>query len=171
MTRLFKFALAAPFATLLFAQQFKFNFDHLEAKAKAIDVSLNGSMLKFAARFLDNSDPDEAKVKKLLGGIEGVYVKHFEFKRPGEWTQADVDSVRVQLKTPEWSRIVGYKNGDDGENAEIWIRSENNKFNGLAILATQPKELTVVNIVGAIDLDSLADLGGHFGVPKLEKKK
>jgi hypothetical protein len=42
---------------------------------------------------------------------------------------------------------------------------------GLAILVSQPKELTVVNIVGSVDLNSLADLGGHFGVPKLETTK
>jgi hypothetical protein len=29
----------------------------------------------------------------------------------------------------------------------------------------------VVNIVGPIDLDALAQLGGHFGVPKLKPDK
>jgi len=29
--------------------------------------------------------------------------------------------------------------------------------------------LTVVNIVGPVDLDALADLSGHFNIPKLEK--
>ena len=171
MTRLFKFALAAPLATLLFAQQFKFNFEHLESKAKALDVSLTGPMLRLAARFLDADDPDEAQVKKLITGLEGIYIKHFEFKRPGEWTQQDLDSIRNQLKTPEWSRIVGYRNPDDNETDEIWLRTENNKFSGVAILAYEAKELTVINIVGNIDPDTLAELGGHFGLPRLEKKK
>jgi hypothetical protein len=29
----------------------------------------------------------------------------------------------------------------------------------------------VANIVGNVSLDSLADLGGHFGVPKLDQQK
>jgi hypothetical protein len=105
----------------------------------------------FAAKFLDSKDPDEAKVKKLLAGIDGIYIKSFEFKKGGGYAPADVDSVRAQLRAPEWSRIIGVKSSADD------------------ILCAAPKELTVVNIVGPVDLDSLADLGGHFGVPKLKK--
>jgi hypothetical protein len=45
---------------------------------------------------------------------------------------------------------------------------------GVAIIATEPRQFTVVNIAGPVDLDSLADLSGHFNLPKLEaapKKK
>ena len=38
----------------------------------------------------------------------------------------------------------------------------------LWIIAAQPKELTVVNIVGSIDLDQLSKLGGQFGIPKID---
>jgi hypothetical protein len=41
----------------------------------------------------------------------------------------------------------------------------------VSILASEPKELTVVNIAGPVDLDSLADLGGHFGIPKVDMGK
>ncbi len=65
--------------------------------------------------------------------------------------------------------MLGYKSAEDGETDEIYIRTENKKISGVAILACKPKSLTVVNIAGAVDLDALAELGGHFGVPKLEK--
>ena len=42
---------------------------------------------------------------------------------------------------------------------------------GLVILAAEPKELTVVDIVGPIDLDMLSELGGHMGIPPVEVKK
>jgi hypothetical protein len=38
---------------------------------------------------------------------------------------------------------------------------------GLAVLHTDDKELTVVNIVGPVDLDKLAKLEGQLGVPDL----
>jgi len=50
------------------------------------------------------------------------------------------------------------------------VRSEKGKVNGVAILASEPRQLTVCNLVGNIDLESLADLGGHFGLPKMKKK-
>jgi hypothetical protein len=164
-------ALGAALAATLWAQQFKFNLDHLQSKASdSVDLSLNASMLQFAGKFLDGKDPDEAKVKKLIGGIEGIYIKSFQFKNEGAYLPADLEKVRSQLKAPEWSRIVGVKSGGESENIEVWVRNENGKVSGVAILASEPRQLTVANLVGNIDLDSLADLGGHFGLPKMKKK-
>ncbi|SPE32825.1 conserved exported hypothetical protein [Candidatus Sulfopaludibacter sp. SbA3] len=168
MKRARRFALLGSLCSLLWAQQFKFNLDHLAGKAAdVVDISLNGPMLQLAARFLDSKDPDEATVKKLLNGLEGIYVKSFEFKNTGAWTPADLDAVRNQLKTPEWMKMVGYTSTEDGETAEIYIHMDDKKINGVAVLVTAPKELTVVNIAGAVDLDSLSSFGGHWGIPKV----
>jgi hypothetical protein len=159
-------------AALLAAQQFKFDFAALSAKAShSVDISLGGPLLQLAAKFLDSDDPDEAKVKKLIANLQGIYIRSFQFKKDAQWSPADLDSIRVQLKAPEWSRIVGYQSTDDGETAEVYLRTENQKISGVAILATQPRQFTVVNIVGPVDMDALADLSGHFNIPKLEHKK
>jgi len=165
-------ALVAAWLVLpLNAQQFKFNLEHLESKASnTVDLSLSGSTLRFAAKFLDDDDEDEVKVKKLINGLEGIYIKAFEFKTAGAWSQADVEQLRTQLRTPEWSRIVGVKSAEDDCNAEVYVRNEKGKVSGVAIIATGTTSLTVVNIVGPVDLDSLADLSGHLGVPKLQSK-
>ena len=156
-------------AAVLAAQQFQFNLNHLAAQAKeTVDISLNSAMLQFAAKFMDGNDPEEAQVKKLLNGITGIYVKSYEFKNGGAWSAADLDRVRNQLRAPQWVRIVGVTSKEDRENAEVYVRSENQKMTGVAILVAEAKELTVVNIVGSIELNSLADLGGHFGIPKVE---
>ena len=84
-------ALAVVLAGVLWGQQFKFNLDHLEGKASdRVDVSLNSNMLQFAAKFLDTKDPDEAKVKQLINGMEGIYIRSFEFKKEGAYSQADL---------------------------------------------------------------------------------
>jgi hypothetical protein len=163
-----RLALVCSLCSVLWAQQFKFNLDHLAAKASnVVDISLSGPILQLGARFLDSKDPDQAAVKKMVSGLEGIYVKSFEFKMPGGWTTADLDSVRNQLKSPEWQKMVGYTSSADGENAEIYMRLEDKKITGVAVLVTGTKELTVVNIAGPVDLEALASLGGHFGVPKL----
>ena len=155
-------------AAALFAQQFKFDLDGLSAKAsETAEVNVPGPLLKLGARFLDSNKPDEAAVSKLVAGLDGIYVRHFTFKRDGAWTPADLEGIRSQLKSPEWQRLVGWK-GEGGENAEVYLRLEGGKMTGLAILDTEPREFTVVNIVGSIDLEALAQLGGHFGVPKLQ---
>ena len=152
------------------AQQFPMKIDRLAAQASdKIDVSLSGSLLQFAAKFLDDKDPDEAKVRKLIVGLDGIYVKCYSFKNANVWTQADLESIRRNLHAPEWSRIVSYS-GEDG-TGEIYVRTVDKKPAGIAILATEPKELTIVNIAGSIDLASLSELGGHFNIPKIPEKK
>ncbi|MBI3667905.1 MAG: DUF4252 domain-containing protein [Acidobacteria bacterium] len=154
-----------------FAQEIKFpaSLDKLAAKAvESVDVTLDSSMLKLAGKFLSGDDPDSAKVKKLIAGLKGIYVKSFEFSKEGEYSEADVEAVRSQLKAPGWSRIVGVRSKRQGDNAEVYIKSDSNGIVGLTIVAAEPKELTLVNIDGPIDLDQLTDLGGHFGVPKMD---
>jgi hypothetical protein len=161
--------LVFAFLSPLQAQQFKFNLEHLESKAAdSVDISLNASTLQFAAKFLDSKDPDEAQVKKLIAGLEGIYVRTFSFKNEGAYLPADLERVRAQLRGPEWSRIVGVKSAEEGDSAEVYVRTVDKKVSGVAILASGPKELTVVNIAGPVDLDSLAGMSGHFGLPKLE---
>ena len=162
--------LGAALAVTLCAQQFQFSLDHLTSKASdSFDVSLNSGMLQFAAKFLDGKDPDEAKVKKLIVGIEGIYIKSFEFSKEGAYLPADVEKVRDQLKAPQWSRIVGIKSGGERSNIEVWARNEKGRVSGVAILSSEPRQLTVANLVGNIDLESLADRGGHFGLPNIPK--
>ncbi len=156
------------------AQEVKWNYDKLAAKASdTVDVSLSGSLLRLATKFLSDDDKDEAQVKKLVGGLKGIYVKSFEFKKPGEYTAADLESFRAPLRAPDWERIVGTHSSEDGETVEVYIKNEGKGIGGLAIIASEPKQLTLVNIVGPIDLDSLSELGGHFGIPEvqMEKKK
>jgi len=171
MRPLLSLALGASLAATLWAQQFQFNLSHLTAKAKdTFEVSLNTSMLHFAAKFLDGKDPDEAKVKRLIVGIDGIYIQNFEFKSDGAYSAADLDKVRAQLRAPEWSRMVGIQSNGNSERIEVWVRSEKGRVSGVAILASEPRQLTVANLVGNVDLESLADLGGHFGLPKMKKK-
>ena len=169
MKRLSILMLWAALPSILGAQQFKLNLDRLIAKASEhVDLNLNGTTLQFAAKFLDSNDPDEAQVKKLITGLEGIYVHHFNFKAANSWTQADLDSIRNQLRQPDWTRIVGVQSQEEGEIDDVYFCTSGNKMAGVAIIAAEDKELTVVHIAGPIDLDSLAALGGHLGVPKLK---
>jgi hypothetical protein len=146
--------------------------EKLASKAsEVVDVSLDSQMLRLAGRFLSNNDPDEAKVKSVVTGLKGIYVKSFEFEKEGEYAPSDLDEIRHQLRGPGWSRMVGVISKHGGDNAEIFMKLDNDHIGGLVILCAEPKELTVVNIVGNISLDDLSALGGHFGVPDIDVSK
>lgn len=145
------------------------SIDRLAAKAsEVVDITLDGDLLHQAASFLSGADRDEAKIKNLVNGLRGVYVRSFEFEKEGEYSPAELDGIRSQLRGPGWSRVLGVIRKKGGENCEIYIKLEGGRAGGLVILAAEPKELTVVNIVGSVNLDNLSELGGHFGIPQVE---
>ena len=145
------------------------SLDKLADKAsEVVDVTMDSSLLQMASKFLSDKDADEAKAKKIVNGLKGIYVKSFEFDKAGEYDMADIEALRSQLRTPAWSRIVGVRSKNKGENAEVYLKNENGKISGLVVIAAEPKELTIVSIVGTIDPEELSELGGHFGIPKID---
>jgi hypothetical protein len=145
------------------------NLDKLEARAEeSVNVTLDGKLLELAGMFLNTKKPEEAAIKELIMGLKGVYVKSFEFDKEGEYTSADVDSIRMQLGAPTWSRMVGVKSRREGENVDVYMTLEGSQLGGIAVIATEPKQLTVVNIVGSIDLEKLVKLSGKFGIPLID---
>jgi len=145
------------------------NLDRLAQGAKeSVDVTLDASLLRLASGFLSSEDPDEVRVKKLVSKLKGVYVRSFEFEKEGQYSLSDVEAVRAQLKGPEWSRIVGVKSLK-GENSEVYLKKEGSQVGGIVVIDAEPKELTIVDIEGPINPEELSELGGHMGVPKLNR--
>lgn len=166
--------LASPLISLAgaHAQDFKVppDVDKLAAKAKeTVEVTMDGPMLRWAAKFLNNEDPDEKKCAKLVANLKGIYVRSFEFDKEGAYSAAEVEQLRSYVRGPGWQRIVGVRSERDGENVDVFFKLENDKMAGIVVIDAEPKELTFVNIVGPIEVDQLADLGGEFGIPKLDR--
>jgi hypothetical protein len=144
------------------AQDIKFpeSLDKLAAKAKeTVNISLDGSMLRLAGNFLSGRRTDEAKVKQLTEGLKGLYVRVFEFGEEGLYSDGDVAPLRSQLVTAKgWSKIVDV--AEKSERTEVYAKAEADKIVGMAVIAAERRELTVVYVDGPIDLKQLGELVG-----------
>ena len=167
-TTLWVLLLVAPASAL--AQGAQLQLGHLDRlasqAAESVNVTIEPAMLKLASAFL-KGDREQAALKEMLSGLKGVYVRSFEFERENVYTPADVDAIRKQLTAPGWERLVTVDSKRDRELVEIYSWREGNGSGGLAILVAEPKELTVVNIVGPFDLAKLGALQGNFGIGRL----
>lgn len=171
--KLLPMVLLLAFPTVLRAQDMKLppGVEKLAAKAKeTVEVNMEGPMLRWASKFLSAEDPEERKAAKLVANLKGIYVRSFEFSEEGAYSTPEVEAFRAQFHSPEWQRVVGVRSEHDGDNVDVFFRLENDKMAGIVIIAAEPKELTFVNIVGPLEVDQLADLGGEFGIPKLKTK-
>jgi hypothetical protein len=144
-------------------------FDHLANKAEeTIEVALDERLLQLAAKFLNSKDPAQAKIKEIIAGLKGVYVRVFKFSKQGEYDIKELDSLRGQLRAPGWQKIVGVRNTRGGDNVDVHLLMQNDNIAGLAIIAADSRELTLVNIVGMIDLEKLSQLQGQLGIPRFD---
>jgi hypothetical protein len=145
------------------------SFDGLARKAsESVTITLDTAMLGLAGRFLDGNDPQDAATKDILKGLQGIYVRSYTFDKDSSYDRSDLDAVRSQLSAPGWSRLMQTRSSKSHSDVDIYIMIENNQAVGLALIASEPRQFTIVNIVGAIDLDKLHKLEGQFGVPKLD---
>ena len=140
--------------------------------AEAVNIEIDGILIKFAGSMLSDEDADERAVKELIGSLRGVYVRSYEFKSEGQFADADVAGVREQLRAPGWSRVMDVKSkGLDFGDAEVYLATSGGRVEGFALVVVEPREVTVVNIVGALDLDKIRRLGDNFKLPGVTIKR
>jgi hypothetical protein len=161
---IFLAALAAP----LHAQRLNLDFPSIAERAsESTDVTLDGPMLRLAAKFLDKSDHDEQQARDIIKSLTGIYVHSYEFEHEGEYDRSVVEKVRAQLG-PNWKSMVTVRSRVK-ENVDIYLDMRGENIAGLLVIDAEPRELTLVNLVGPIDLDRLASLEGEFGIPHFSK--
>ena len=152
------------------------NFDGLADHAsESINITLDEPLLRMASRFLSSEDADSVEAKKVLDGLRGIYVRSYTFDKPFEYPRGALEAIRKQLAPPHWNPLMEVKSSKEQANVGIYVSLDSRgNANGLVILSTEPQEFTVVNIVGAIDLDKLKNIEGKLGIPELDiedKKK
>lgn len=145
----------------------------LEDKAsEVVDVTIDRRTLRLALKYFSNSkDPDEIKIRDLVAGIEGIYVKVYQFENEKEYAVSDFETIHTQLKAPGWIRLAGVRSKKkDATNVEVsMMTDDDDNLLGLAIIAAEPKQIAVVNIVGTFDPARIRELSGKFkGLPDLD---
>jgi hypothetical protein len=142
------------------------DFSALSKKAsQSVDISLDPSLMGLASGILaTSSNPNTAVVKDLASEVHGVYVRSYRFDEDGAYSKADVDAIRAQLVAPTWVSLVSTHDRKQQSDVDIFVNRTGDRTAGMAIITAKPRELTIVNIVGQIDLAKLGQLQSQLGV-------
>jgi hypothetical protein len=158
-------ALAIPAS----AQSLNLDFPGLADRAEeVVDITLDATLLRAAAKFLSGKDADERNVREMIQGLRGIYVRSYEFAKEGEYDRNLVDRVKAQLGA-SWKPLVTVRSKKK-DNVNIFANMRGESIIGLVIIAAEPREFTVVNIEGPIDIEKLSSLEGQFGIPNMSKE-
>lgn len=134
------------------------------------EVTLDRKMLEFAKHFMNKED--DAEGKRIIEKLNGVYVRTYEFDKPGQYTPEELEAIRHQVLTSEWSPMVKSRSKNGADDSDIYMKLVNGEVRGMFILDAEPRELNFVYIDGPIRPEDLGDISGTFGIPSgMEKNK
>lgn len=143
------------------------DFSHLASRARdSVDITLDGFLLRLAQKFAAD-DGENAEELAILRDIKSVRVRNFEFDSDDAYSKDDVESVRRQLTGPGWSPLAQVHRREPSEHVDVFLNMSGDRILGLAVIASEPRSFTIVNVVGNIDIDKLAKIEGEFGIPKV----
>ena len=138
------------------------SFSHLQSKAtEVVDITLGTWPLALASKLMDADDAQDAEVKKLLSGIKSIAIRSYEFDSDFAYSKEDVEAVRDQLSAPGWTQLAQVRKRNKAQEVDVYMALNGDHANGFAIVASEPRKFTILNVVGSIDLNQLAKLRNH----------
>lgn len=140
---------------------------NLAARASDVtEVTLSKQMLAFASKFMKDKDDEESR--QLIQNLDGIYVRSYEFEKEGQITPEEVEQLRAHYETGEWTPMVRSRERKNNESADVMMKMVNGESRGILVLSSEPKELTIVLILGPIKPEEIGKLKGISGLGALK---
>jgi predicted small lipoprotein YifL len=140
----------------------------LAARASNVtEVTLGKNMLSFAAKFMNGKDEDEAATRRLIENLDGIYVRAYEFDKEGQYSMEEIEKLRSYFATSEWTPIVHSRERKSGETTDVLLKLVNGETRGMFVLSCEPRELSIVLILGPVRMEDLSRLKGIGGLGAL----
>jgi uncharacterized protein DUF4252 len=138
-----------------------------ERATHVTEVTLDKNMLAFAAKFMDkDKDDDDKEAKEMIRNLKGVYVREYEFDKDHSYTADELAGLRKYFQGSDWSPMIHERTKGIAEGTDIYLKLVGGQVQGLFILDAEARELSLVLILGPVDIEKIGSLGGNFGIPK-----
>ncbi len=136
------------------------SLSHLaENASEYVEVNLEGPALRttLGLLYMERSAVGTS-LRSLLSEQEAIYIRSFQFEKAGEYSPSDLTEIRAQLTGKGWSKINRRLSNLGCADLELYAYSETGSTRGLAVICSEPSELTVINLIGPIKIERLEQL-------------
>jgi hypothetical protein len=142
------------------------DFQPLADKATdTVNISVSPWLLHAAASFIDDQDAEGAATREMLKRIHSIDIRSYEFATDFAYSRADIDAVRRQLTGPGWTPLMQVHDREKSEDVDVYIAIENNRTTGFALIASEPRQFTIINIVGSVARTDLPKIENYLHLP------
>ena len=138
------------------------DFDESE---EAVEVLIKAPLLKLVMGIAERDEPELAE---LLRSVKLIKVNVFQIDSSGfEKFSEKAADIEKRMRKKGWEAIVRAK--ESGERAYVYLKYDEEEIAGITVIALEEDgEAAFVNIVGAIDLETLSQLSGSFSIPEMD---
>ena len=171
--RIFLLALFIALPVVAYGQDARLRLDHLnnlESRARdVVEVNIDGKLLDLAKRVtVKVNDEKSKKVGAAISGLKGIYVRVYRFENDNEYAAADVDAIRSQRTAPGWERLADVRSKRNNQKVDVFTMFSGDMMSGVAVVISDSRSIAVVNMIGPIDLELLAELSGKLNIPDID---
>ncbi|HEY1210495.1 MAG TPA: DUF4252 domain-containing protein, partial [Terracidiphilus sp.] len=111
----------------------------LAARASHVtEVTLDKNTLAFASKVMNGNDKDEVATRKLIDGLDGIYVREYEFDKEDQFSMEQIEQLRKYFETSEWSTLVRERDLKSHESTDVMVKLEKGETRGFFILEVEP---------------------------------
>jgi len=114
---------------------------------RTMTISLGPTVLRFAARFMD----DEPETQALLRSLDGVRIRIYEVDEDGDTGKIANNFTLMggKLLNDGWDPVLLVR--EEGELTQMYMKSSGNHISGLTIVSVDDEDVVVINVMGDID--------------------
>lgn len=164
-------ALLVPFAGAADSGHVDFGSLPRGQHGRVVDVNIGGGLLKLASFFVRAEEPRAAKIMARLSRVRVQVIELDDGNRAA--MTSHLEAIRERLAGEGWQRIVTVRGGGDDDVAVHVKQRDSESVDGLVVtvIDRQRREAVLVNVVGRIHADQLAELGEHLQIGALARTR
>ena len=132
-----------------------------------VEVNVNSNLIAMVTKLAGKAQPE---VTQLLQGLQGIRVNVIGLNDDNrEDIESRVKAIRAQLDSQGWERIVTVQEAKEDVGVYLKTRSQEAIEGVVVTVLDGKKEAVLINVVGDIKPEKLAELGEKFNLPPLKK--
>jgi hypothetical protein len=125
----------------------------------SVQISVGESLLGLVGSLSASEDPEAAELFKRLNGVR---VNVFETEAMADGAVTLVKDVSASLSDRGWESVVTVNS--DQEQVRIFMMINDNRVQGITVMAVEETEAVFVNVIGSIDPQELGKVMENFDI-------
>jgi hypothetical protein len=121
-------------------------------------INIGGTIL----RFVGAAAKDNPEAQAIFSQLKGVRINVYNTDGNPAAALEQVKQVKGLLQSKQWEPIVQVN--EDGEQAQIYLRINGDRMEGLTVMAVNDEEAVFINIIGQLDPEQLGAVMNSFDI-------